>query len=189
MTIVPTFGSRIRFSKSAHEAPWIIAPITWFSVVSGLTGRPQSFTETILTTRTSPVSVSTSTSANCVPARSRRTVSYCFGRFAETSISSPLIFAATCLNVSAFAGVAATKIFPFAASSSSAFAPSSGAAIANSCARALLAARRTTGATEFVVTLPPEPGPSGYCVSPMRIVMSRTSSPSSSAATIAIAVR
>ncbi len=62
----------MRFSRSAHEAPWIIAPITWFWAVSGFTGRPQSLTDTILITRTSPVSVSTSTSANCVPARSPR---------------------------------------------------------------------------------------------------------------------
>jgi hypothetical protein len=63
---------RARFSKSAHEAPWIIAPITWLCVVSGLTTMPQSLTETIFTTRTTPVPVSTSTSANCVPARSPR---------------------------------------------------------------------------------------------------------------------
>ena len=157
--------------------------------MSGLTGSPQSFTETIFTTRTTPVSTSTSTSANCVPARSPRYVSYCLGRLARNSIDSPLIFAAACLNVTAFVLSLATKIFPCAASSSSGFAPMSGAASSKSFARAWFAARRTTGAIEFVVTLPPEPGPSGNCVSPRRIVTSPGSIPSSSAATTVIAVR
>jgi len=65
LTIVPTLRSRMRFSRSAHEAPWIMAPITWLSAVSVFIGKPQSLTETILRTRTSPVSVSTSTSAKC----------------------------------------------------------------------------------------------------------------------------
>jgi hypothetical protein len=138
-----------------------MAPMTWLSVVRGFTGRPQSFTETILITRTSPVSVSTSTSANCVPARSPRKVSYCLPRLARQSIVSPLIFAAACLKVTDFEGSFATKIFPFAASSSSAATPSSGAARPKSFVRASFAARRTTGAIELMVTLPPERGPGG----------------------------
>ena len=105
------------------------------------------------------------------------------------SIVSPDIFAAACLNVTDFDGSFSTKIFRFAASSSSGATPRSGAASAKSFVRASLAARRTTGATEFVVTLPPEPGPSGYAVSPILMVTSAGSTPSSSAATTAIAVR
>ena len=46
----PKLRSRMRFSKSAQETPWIIAPMTWLSAVSALTGMPQSLTETILMT-------------------------------------------------------------------------------------------------------------------------------------------
>jgi len=40
-----------------------------------------------------------------------------------------------------------------------------------------------------MVTLPPDAGPSGNWVSPIRIVTAEVSTPSSSAATTAIAVR
>src|SRR6185295_13863051 len=71
-TCVPTLRSMTRFSNSAHDTPWIMAPMTWLSAVRALMGKPQSFTATTFTTRTLPVSASTSTSTNCVPARSLR---------------------------------------------------------------------------------------------------------------------
>jgi len=93
-------------------------------------------TDTIRTTRTSPVSVSNSTSANWQPARSPRKVSYCFGRRALQSIVSPGIFAAACLKGTDFVLSFATKMVPFAASSSSGIAPRRGAARSNSFVRA-----------------------------------------------------
>src|SRR5258706_5974727 len=58
-----------------------------------------------------------------------------------------------------FDGVAATKIFPPAASRSSAFAPRRGAATANSFVRASWAARRTAGAGQVAEFLAPQPTP------------------------------
>ncbi len=179
----------MRFSRSAQEAPWIIAPMTWLSAVSGLTGSPQSFTETILMTRTSPVSVSTSTSANCVPARSPRKVSYCFFRFAVQSIVSPDIFAAACLKVTDFVGSFATKIFPFAASSSSARDAEERRGQGEELRPRLVRREADHRGHRVDGHAAPEPGPSGNWVSPMRMVTAAVSMPSSSAATTAIAVR
>src|SRR6185295_1619839 len=70
--LLPALRSMTRFSNSAHDTPWIMAPMTWLSAVRALMGKPQSFTATTFTTRTLPVSATTSTYTNCVPARSLR---------------------------------------------------------------------------------------------------------------------
>jgi hypothetical protein len=82
--------------------------------------------------RTSPVSVSTSTSTNEALARSPRNISVCRLRSARQAITSPGILAATCLKGSAREGCALTNSLPSAASSSSGFAFSSGAAMPRS---------------------------------------------------------
>src|SRR3954466_10423860 len=52
---------------SACATPWAIPPWRWPSTSSGLRITPQSSTHTIRTSRTLPVSVSTSTTATCAP--------------------------------------------------------------------------------------------------------------------------
>src|SRR5919205_1050722 len=52
---------------SAWATPWAIPPWRWPSTSSGLRITPQSSTHTIRTSRTLPVSVSTSTTATWAP--------------------------------------------------------------------------------------------------------------------------
>ena len=63
--------------------------------------------------------------------------------------------------------------------------PNLGATAANNCCFACQAALRTAGEMEPVVTLPPESGPIGKRVSPMRMTMLAGGTPSSSATTTA----
>ena len=132
-------------------------PWTWLSAVSALTTSPQSWTATIFLTRTSPVSVSTSTSANCAPAVKRFQASAWFSaRSAEAETPSAGSFAQASFQ---------PRLLPFAEKVPAENATSCGSephSFASSSATrrtAWYAAARMTGALEGVVVEPPDPGP------------------------------
>ena len=66
-TISAVLRSRMRFSYSAKPVPMMMPPMHWLSAVSLSRIIPQSCRQTILLTRVTPVSMSTSTSANWTP--------------------------------------------------------------------------------------------------------------------------
>ena len=61
-------------NKSPPRLGWGMLTITWFCVVRGFTGSPQSFTDTILRTRTSPVSSAINPARACASASRPRSV-------------------------------------------------------------------------------------------------------------------
>ena len=72
----------------------------------------------------------------------------------------------------ALAGFDLLDTLPSAKTTSSASMPQLAANCSASCFFTSHAAFRATGVIEFVVTLPPAPGPAGYAVSPILLVMS-----------------
>src|SRR5438034_9367189 len=161
-------------------------PATWDSQVNLLTTRPQSCTATNLVQRTTPVSVSTNTSATCTPPTCT---------LDRPGVQSPVPLTlsmpsrAHAFFHSHSLPVALSTILPGLMARSSFFASSRSAILANSASRAAEAALRMAGAVPGSVVLPPEPpdGPNG--LSPIRTVMSFTSRPRVSAVTIATTVR
>jgi hypothetical protein len=164
---------------------WIMPPLIWLSIPRRLSGRPTSCTWTILSARTWPVSVSTSTSAKTAPC---------------TPLACRFAFHSPCA-VTPAAGSAAHACFhasdlppaltcPAAKRTSSGFAPpSSGATFSATARRALTAASLTEGESEAEVVEPPEEFAEPSRESPMRSVTSPIPRPNSSATTARVNVR
>src|SRR4051812_32328860 len=119
--------------------PMMMPPLTWLSQVSLLTISPPSCTQVIFFTLVKPVSVSTSTSANCTP-------------------PAPLEDKPSChwpLTCSGF-----TPSFLHAATQLSPFASGTPVCCCNS-AKALVQTSKIAGETEAEVVLPPLPPEAG----------------------------
>jgi hypothetical protein len=155
-----------------------------------LTTIPQSWTATTRSTLTFPVSVSTATSANCAPQVNRFQASSWFSArstVAEAPSEESSLHASA--NDTFFAGSAEDVTNPPATETVSGETFHSFATASPSFFLAATAARRIVGALEGVVDEPPESGPNGIRVSPIRTEIFSSGSPSSSAATIATIVR
>src|SRR6516225_10671869 len=123
--------------------PMITPPLIWLSSVSVSMIRPQSWTATTFFTVTSPVSVSTSTSANCTPyAGPVARPGCCLGRYFVCTVSS------------------VTPSFLQAANQLSPRASATPVCACN-CCNASPQSNKTVGDTEAQVVLPPLPGPGG----------------------------
>ena len=150
----------------------MMPPSSWLSASVGLMMRPASCAATIRSTRTMPVSRSTSTSANCAP-KVMIAVSAGFGpRDPFPMIITLPSFAVTSAKV-IVRSVSRTTMRESRASSASGAASSMAAAASKSWRRASSAAMRTAGPTDAVVIEPQEfPVYGRLWVSPM---MARTS--------------
>ena len=150
--------------------PWMIPPSIWLDAPSGLITRPTSCTAAIRSTHTSPVSMSTATSATWTP-----NVSTCLPVGFGPRAPLPRICASSSTSTTS-----ATDA-PFIPRCS---------AISSICSRASAAAARTAGPTDGVVDEPALSvayGPRSE--SPSVTVTCSSGMPSSSAAICAIAVR
>ena len=67
LSVIPVAGSSSRSSESVCPMPWMIPPSTWLDAPSGFTTRPTSWNAATRSTRISPVSMSTATSATWTP--------------------------------------------------------------------------------------------------------------------------
>ncbi len=151
--------------------------------------RPASCTATIRSTRTTPVSVSTSTSANCAPVVTMP-ASCGFG----PREPCPWIITLPSLPVTSAKvierSVSRTVMRPSCVSRSPGETPSSPAAASSRERRASSAAMRTAGASEATVIEPHEfPAKGALAVSPMTARTPSSRWPSASAATCARMVR
>src|SRR5271156_1718936 len=123
----------------------ITPPLIWVSQVSLSTTSPQSCTHKTLRTFTKPVSVSTSTSANCTPPAPLEESPFC---------QLPC-------EVSGFT--------PSLRQADGQFGPRASATPAFSCKSwsAFVQASRMAGQTDAALLLPPLPPDGGNCVSPI----------------------
>src|SRR5208283_3047605 len=150
-----------RSSISAQQTLMMQAPYTWLEAVFGLTTRPQSCTATILFILTTPVSVSTETSAITMPATPPVFNPSCGavrGLFSPVSVIllTPSLFAA-CANVMDLSGLPFTRMVPSTASSVSGSALSDLATTSNSFCNAFTVDLRVEEVTPPIVVDPPEP--------------------------------
>src|SRR5882724_11105634 len=99
----------------------------------------------------------------------RRSFEYSAARVARAEISFVGSFAVTCFRVYDFDGSFLKTTRPFCTARLSAVVPNAGATAAKSFCLAWYAALRTAGVIEPAVTLPPELGPMGKRVSPIRM--------------------
>src|SRR5580704_10729378 len=142
-------------------------PLIWVSQVSLSTTSPQSCTHRTLRTFTKPVSVSTSTSANCTPPAPLEESPSCHLPCDVRGLTPSFRQAATQFDPRA----SATPVF-FSKSWS-----------------AFVQASKMAGQTDAALLLPPLPPDGGYCVSPILAVTCSGLSPKTSAATTATSVR
>ncbi len=167
----------------------MIPPSSWDSASVGFTMRPASCTATMRTTRTAPVSVSTSTSANWAPVVTIP-VPVGFGPREPCPMIITLPSFAVTSPKASDRSESRTCTRPSRVSSASTATSSSPAAASRSPRRASSAAIRTAGVSEATVMEPHEfPLNGPVAVSPM---IARTASsrwPSASAATCARMVR
>src|SRR5579885_1213674 len=138
-------------------------PATCDSQVRGLTTRPKSCPATICVQRTTPVSVSTSTSAICTPPTPELDTFLFSGLFDSAAVQKPVTL--TCSPSRAAQAFFQSQLLPLALSTTlprsmdkfSALVSSLAAILANSSSRAAVAARCVAGACDGIVVLPPEP--------------------------------
>src|SRR5262245_33218518 len=161
-------------------------PATCDSQQSLLMTRPQSCTATTLVQRTTPVSVSTRTSAIWTPPTPT------FDRPGVQS-AAPLAVSMPSLAQASFQDqlllLVLSTILPASMVRLLAWAPSRPAIFSNRASRAAVAAFKQAGDVPGVVVLPPEPPDRPYWLSPIRTVISLGPRPSVSAVTMARTVR
>src|SRR5262249_13658658 len=138
-------------------------PATWLSQPCLLTSRPQSCTATILVQRTTPVSVSTSTSATCTPPTCTFEMPRLAGWFASPACHRPVALASS-IPRRAHASFHVQLLFlplswtlPPSRLRSAALEPSLPAIFSNRASRTDAAACSAAGACDGQVVLPPEP--------------------------------
>src|ERR1017187_8033008 len=119
--------------------PMMMPPLIWLSAVSLLTNNPASCTQTIFLTLTNPVSVSTSTSANCTPAAPWEESPCCHSPRTTRGFMPSFLHASG-------------QLAPLASATP---------ACCCNCSSALAQASKIAGATDAQVVLPPLPPEDG----------------------------
>src|SRR5262245_43661573 len=130
-------------------------PMHWLAAVSGPRINPQSCTQTMRETFVTPVSMSTSTSANWTPLVPLADSPASHSPSTETG--SVLSSRHASFHDSPFDASSFDWMRPLTATSDAASTPIVGATRANSASRALPDVTRTAGATDGDVVLPPDP--------------------------------
>src|SRR6516225_5855741 len=170
-------------------------PATCDSHVSLSTTMPQSWTATTCVQRTTPVSVSTTTSATCTPPTPTLDKPLVSGALASPAVQAPwpLACAMPSLEHASFQGHDLPRFLsvtlPASITRSSTLDSSFAAICLKKSSRAASAALKVAGACEGNVVLPPEPVERPYGLSPSLTRMSLASRPRISAVTTAVTVR